>query len=112
MFEEVGGHMLAELTRHRMHDSVSALRDRLAHAMEASARAAAASNEVMRGTPRSWRMKAEELNTVADQTTNAKARAALRYLARSYDLLADRIEAGETARSERASRDHEKPADR
>jgi hypothetical protein len=104
--EDVGADILAELARDRMHDTVSALREKIVAAMDASAKAEAASNQSTRTTrrpARSWRMKAEELHTVADQTTNLKAKEALRYLARSYERLADRIDAGENGKLEKRS---------
>jgi hypothetical protein len=47
--------------------------------------------------PRRWRMRAEELRTIADNCEAPAARASLRRLAADYDLLAERAEARATA---------------
>ena len=100
--EDAGSSVLAEFVRDEMHNSVEALREKLAAAMDASAKAAAADNKAMREylrPSRSWRLKAEELHTVADQTTSPRAKETFRFLARSYDLLADRVDASEDKKS-------------
>jgi len=55
--------------------------------------------------PRRWRMRAEELRTIADNCSTPEARATFRRLADDYELLAQRAEARAAA-----SRDREAPA--
>jgi hypothetical protein len=55
--------------------------------------------------PRRWRMRAEELRTIAGQCKTAEARETFLRLAKDYDLLAER--AGARAK---AQRDRETPA--
>jgi hypothetical protein len=104
--EAVGGEVLAEIARDQMHGTVSVLRGKLESAMDASAKAASADNKAMRGYLRpscSWRMKAEELHTIADHTTSARAKGTFRFLAQSYDALADRVEATEKVKAGKAA---------
>jgi hypothetical protein len=53
--------------------------------------------------PRHWRMKAEELRTVAEAATSQGARETFMSLARSYELLADRAEARAKANADAKS---------
>ncbi|HWI28136.1 MAG TPA: hypothetical protein VN668_14275 [Stellaceae bacterium] len=54
--------------------------------------------------PRRWRLRAEELRTIADNCSTPEARAPLLRLAKDYELLAERAEARAAA-----SRDRETP---
>jgi hypothetical protein len=104
--EDVGSSELAEFVRDEMHDRVEALREKLVSAMDASAKAASAEHRAMKvylTSAQAWRRKAEELHTIADQTTSPKAKETFRFLARSYDLLADRVEASESRKSEKSA---------
>jgi hypothetical protein len=50
---------------------------------------------------RRWRMRAEELRTMADQCKTAEARESFLRLAKDYDLLAERAEARAQAQRDR-----------
>ena len=51
--------------------------------------------------PRRWRMRAEELQPIADNCKTAEARAIFLRLADDYELLAERAEARATAQRDR-----------
>lgn len=93
--ENAGSTLLAEVVRDQMHEKVAVLRASLA-AVAGTERAAM--RDYLRPS-RVWRRKAEELHTVADRTTSQRTRETFRYLARSYELLADRLEAAEKLRA-------------
>jgi hypothetical protein len=102
-YESAGADVLSDYVRGEMHAKVATLREKLAAAREASERAAKAYDQVRRltmGNARSWRMKAEELRTVADQTGSPKAADVYRQLARSYDVMAERAEAATRTNAE------------
>ncbi len=48
--------------------------------------------------PRRWRMRAEELRTIADNCKTLEGRATFLRLAADYELLAERAEAGRRQR--------------
>ena len=97
--EDAGSKLLAEIVRDQMHEKVNVLRASLASVKDAER---AAMRDYVRPS-RVSRRKAEELHTIADQTTSQQARETFRYLARSYELLADRLEASETRDAEKKS---------